>query len=58
MVFILSPNDMNELLKLYKNSGDRKTPSSKVQGANASSSPRQKRKRLFIEATSAIEKAF
>jgi len=63
MIFNLSPNDMNELLKLYENSGG----FNEIEKDSIVRSPRgecflisspNERGRLFIEATSATEEAF
>lgn len=63
MIFNLSPNDMNELLKLYENSGgfNEIEKDSIVRSSRGEcfliSSPNE-RGRLFIEATDVIEGAF
>lgn len=63
IIFNLSPNDMNELLKLYKNSGG----FNEIERDSIAKSPRDEcflisspneRGRLFIDATSATEEAF
>ena len=63
MIFNLSPNDMNELLKLYENSGgfneiERDSIVRSPRGECFLISSPNERGRLFIEATSATEEAF
>ena len=63
MIFNLSPNDMNELLKLYENSGGfneikRDSVAKNPRGECFLISSPNERGRLFIKATSATEEAF
>ena len=63
MIFNLSPNDMNELLKLYENSGgfneiERDSIVRSPRGECFLISSPNERGRLFIEATGATEEAF